>query len=414
MAPFLFYTVFYKLGKIKTDGTMKTFNYIIFFSIFFLIYGLLNYYIYRKGYKVFGQTSTSRNVFRTLFFIISSSFIFGRTLENFWLSWFSQSLIWIGSYWLAAMLYFFLGCVLIDLFRLGNKLFKFLPTKNNFSTLKTKQIIASVFIGVVIAILIGGHINAGIPKIREVSVSIDKNFERSEPLNIVAVSDIHLGTIIGRNRFESIVDQINKLHPDIILLPGDIIDEDLEPVIRANLGESLQKLEARYGVYASTGNHEYIGGVERAVKYLTDNGITVLRDTVVLIDNYFYVAGREDLTISRFTNKTRKSLRDLVQNINKKYAVILLDHQPRNLNDAVKNEIDLQISGHTHHGQIWPLNYFAEIIYEVSWGYKQKGNTHIYVSSGVGTWGPPVRLGNRPEIVNIKMSFKNQVEKKLN
>jgi hypothetical protein len=198
---------------------------------------------------------------------------------------------------------------------------------------------------------------------------------------------------------------INALNPDVVLLPGDVIDEDLGPVIQQNLGETLRKIRSKYGVFAVTGNHEYIGGVEPACKYLTEHGITMLRDKVISIQDSLYIIGREDLSIRQFTGKKRKNLKEIISGIDPSLPIILMDHQPFHLDEAAVNGIDLQLSGHTHHGQMWPFNYITNKIYEISWGYVRKGNTQFYISCGAGTWGPPVRIGNTPEIINIIMKF---------
>jgi predicted MPP superfamily phosphohydrolase len=203
----------------------------------------------------------------------------------------------------------------------------------------------------------------------------------------------------------AIVETINGLEPDLILLPGDIVDEDLRPVINQNLGETLRKLKAKYGVLAITGNHEYIGGVEEACRYLEEHGITVLRDTSVRVNNSLFVVGREDRSISQFAGKKRKPLEELMTKVDKRFPIILMDHQPFGLDEAVGHGVDLQLSGHTHHGQIWPFQLITKAVYELSWGYLKRAATHFYVSSGVGTWGPPVRIGNTPEIVNIQLTF---------
>jgi predicted MPP superfamily phosphohydrolase len=198
---------------------------------------------------------------------------------------------------------------------------------------------------------------------------------------------------------------INSLDPDIVFLPGDVFDEDIGPVIKENLGEILRTIRSRFGVFAVTGNHEYIGGEEAACQYLSDHGIVVLRDSFVRVNDVCYVIGREDISIRQFAGKQRKSLSELLKDVDRRLAIILLDHQPFRLEEAEQSGVDLQLSGHTHHGQLWPFNYISKRIFEVSWGYKKKGSTHIYVSCGVGTWGPPVRVGNTPEIVNIKISL---------
>jgi predicted MPP superfamily phosphohydrolase len=267
------------------------------------------------------------------------------------------------------------------------------------------QLTAIAITGFVALIVIAGFINALKPRVKVVDLVIHKNVNPTKLMNIVVASDIHLGTLICKSRLERIVEKVNSLNPDLVLLPGDVVDEDLGPVIRENLGETLRKIKAKYGVIAVTGNHEYIGGVEEACRYLTDHGITVLRDSSTTIDNIITIIGREDASIRQFANRRRRSLEELMANVDTSRPVILMDHQPFRLEEAEENGIDLQLSGHTHHGQLWPFNFITKKVYELSWGYRKKGKTHFYVSSGVGTWGPPIRTGNKPEIVNIRLRF---------
>ena len=378
-------------------------SFILFFGVFFTAYGLVNLYIFVRGWQAISQGSHFRTFYVPLFLILSLSFIGGRLLENLWLSWASELLVWVGSFWLAAMLYFFLALVLLDFARCVHHWLPFLPSPASGHYATVKQWTALGLICMVSLVLLAGHINALSPKIRTLDLSTPRKNAKLDILNIVVASDIHLGTLVGQRRFDKIVDRINLLNPDIILLPGDIVDEDLGPVIKQNLGESLRKLKSRFGVFAITGNHEYIGGVEEATRYLVDHGVTVLRDRVLRIHEIIYLVGREDRGMNRFTEKTRKPLNDLMAEADGHFPVILMDHQPFHLEEGENNGADLQISGHTHHGQLFPLNFITGRVYELSRGYKKKGKTHVYVSSGVGTWGPPVRLGNRPEIVNIKL-----------
>jgi uncharacterized protein len=275
---------------------------------------------------------------------------------------------------------------------------------NNYE--KSKFICAILVTIFSIIIVIAGYINASIFKINKFELSIQKTGINLKSLHIAIASDIHLGTIISNSHLKNLVNSINILKPDIILLAGDIVDEDLAPVIKNNLGETLTKLKSKYGTYAITGNHEYIGGVEEAVKYLSAHNITMLRDRAVMIDDLFYIVGREDRSISQFNARKRKSLADILSGIDRNLPVILMDHQPFALQEAVNAGIDLQLSGHTHHGQLWPFNYITSKLFELSYGYIRKGSTHFYVSSGFGTWGPPVRTTARPEIVDITINFK--------
>jgi predicted MPP superfamily phosphohydrolase len=375
---------------------MSRFRFAIFFSIVFSIYGLINYYLFRSGWNAV-QGSSSAPWLLALFLVFSLSFIAGRFAERVTLAWPSAVLVWVGSFWLAGMVYLLMAAVLSDLIGLFG--IRLVP-----ASVSDAEVLGAI-IAVVVVIVAAGYVNARSPRISTRTIRIAKNGRRFASLNIVAASDIHLGTIVCKSRLERIVEKINALKPDLVLLPGDVVDEDIGPVIRQNLGETLRKIDAKYGVLAITGNHEYIGGVEEACQYLVDHGIVMLRDAVHLIEESVVIVGREDRSIGQFAGKKRKSLHELLENVNRTLPIILMDHQPFRLDEAEKEGVDIQLSGHTHHGQLWPFNFITRRIFEVSRGYKKKGNLHVYVSAGVGTWGPPVRTGNRPEIVQLLVMF---------
>lgn len=386
---------------------MKTTNLIIFISVVLFIYSLVNFYIFIRGWQALPEGSTARKIYLVLFLIVSLSFIIGRVIEKYYLSVISDIFVWIGSFWLAAILYFFLFIVILDITRSINASTPIYPAFATFNYERTKQILLAFTILLVGGILVYGYYNAKNVKIKNLEYSITKGAGDLKEINIALITDLHMGTIISGNSFENILDKINSLNADLILFAGDAVDEDLAPVIRNNLGEKLKSLKSKYGVYGITGNHEFIGGVDEACTYLNEHGITILRDTAIKIDNSFFLVGRDDKDITMFTGKKRKSLSDIMKEVDKSYPVLLMNHQPTDLEETVKNEIDFQFSGHTHHGQIFPLNYITDLVFELSYGYLKKGQTHFYVSSGAGTWGPPIRIGNSPEIVEIKIKFGN-------
>ena len=209
------------------------------------------------------------------------------------------------------MVYFLLFAFAIDIIRLLNFIVPFFPPFITVNPERTKELTSFAVIAVVLVIVLGGYINARTPRIKTLALTIPKNGRTMKTLNIAVASDIHLGTIVCKSKLEKIVERINALAPDLVLLPGDVVDEDIGPVIRNNLGETLRKIQAKYGVIAITGNHEYIGGVEPACRYLVEHGITMLRDAWVKIDDGLYVVGREDISIRGFTGKTRKPLRGI-------------------------------------------------------------------------------------------------------
>jgi len=385
---------------------MKSFQLFFFISLVSVVYFFVNYYIYIRGLQALQGVSQYKIYYKVLFILLASSYILARILERSVPSLFSEVLTWIGSFWLAAMLYFFLTVLLLDLFRLINYFFPFYPDIIIANYSLVRQYIFFGSISCVILVIIYGYYNTTNTVIKKTEITINKKAGGFKQLNIVAVSDIHLGTIIGNRKFQSIVEKVNSLKPDIIILAGDVIDEDVNAVIRKDIGRSLHKLQSVYGIYAVTGNHEYIGGAEKACKYLTDHNIIVLRDTFKWVDSSFYIIGREDKEKLRFSGRERKKLLEIIKGLDPELPKILIDHQPYHLEEAQMNDIDLQISGHTHHGQLFPFNLITRMIFEVSRGYKQKGTTHYYVSSGAGTWGPPVRIGSQAEIIQLILHFK--------
>ena len=385
---------------------MRTIQFLIFFSVFLTIYGLVNYYIYIRGLQALPREGQIRYWYTGLFVLIALSFIAGRFLERLTVCAASDLLVWLGSFWLGFMLYVLVAVLLLDITRLGNHFIGFFPGFITLNYERTKLITMAAVIAMASGVIVAGHISSLYPRITRLDLSVPGNSIARGHMDIAMASDIHLGVLISNSRLETLVNAINGLDPDLVLLAGDIVDEDLAPVIEKNLGETLRTLRSRHGVYAVTGNHEYIGGVEAAVRYLEDHGIIVLRDRAVLVDNRIYVAGREDRSIHNFAGLRRKPLKEILSSIDSRYPVILMDHQPFGLAETAANNVTLQVSGHTHNGQLWPFNYITRMIYAISYGYGRIGNTHFYVSNGFGTWGPPVRTENRPEIVHIRLYFK--------
>jgi uncharacterized protein len=376
---------------------------IIFFGIVITTYVLINFYILRRILSVIPAELKKWTIIVSV--SVMASFFIGRLFQTFWVSYLSDTLIWIGSFWIAIMFYTFLCLVIIDFIKLIDHFFPFFPAYLKSRSEKVKKLAALIVSVFVLIMVTAGFINSKTINIRNYYIYVDKKAGDLKYLNIVMVSDMHLGTINGKMFAYNLVDKITKLKPDIVLLAGDIIDEDINPVLHDKVGDALYELKAKYGVYGINGNHEYIGGVDEADNFLKSHGCNMLRDSFVLIKNSFYLVGREDLSKNRFEGKNRKQLKELLINVDKTKPIIMLDHQPFNLEEAFDNDVDLQLSGHTHNGQLWPINYVVEKIYELSWGLKRKGHTCYYVSCGVAGWGPPVRIGSRPEIVKIRLRF---------
>ena len=242
----------------------------------------------------------------------------------------------------------------------------------------------------VVAIFWGGNYHYK-NKVRvPIEVKTDKPLART--YKVVMASDLHLGYHNPRKELARWVDMMNAENPDFILIAGDIIDISVHPLIEEDMAAEFRRLKAP--VYACLGNHEYYSGEPNAQKFYREAGIRLLSDQSVEIDSAIVVIGRDDRT-----NLRRKSVRELVAQVDTSKFVILLDHQPYNLELAEEAGVDFQLSGHTHRGQVWPISWITDAIYECSWGSHRRGHTQYYVSSGLGIWGGKFRIGTQSEYV---------------
>ena len=286
----------------------------------------------------------------------------------------------VGTGWLIFTLYMVLFLLFFDLLKLCSISFN-----QNFMT----SLLATF-------VLLGyGYYNYRHPKINTVNITLTKPLtDNRRPIKIVAVSDIHLGNGTGKTSLKQYVKMINGQNPDLILIGGDLIDNSVIPLYAENMAEELTELKAPLGIYMVPGNHEYISGIDKSIQFIQNTPIQLLRDSVVTLPCGIQLIGRDDRS-----NARRLPLQKLMARIDKSKPVILLDHQPYQLAESQAAGIDLQFSGHTHHGQVWPMNWVTDHLYEQSHGYRQWENSHIYVSSGLSLWGPPFRIGTESEMV---------------
>jgi len=375
---------------------------LIFFLIVFTIYFFANFYIFIKGYRIISEGNHLKLIYTVVFFLLASTFIAGKVLERNSSTIFSDFLNIIGGFWMAFMLYGFLFLLLADIARPILRLAGVLNVENILIFKKWAFIGTVCLSGILI---ISGFINALIPVVKTYNITINKSAGDLKTFRIAAVSDIHIGSIIRKRSLRQLSAILQKSDPDIVFLLGDIVDGEMGPVLRDDLLSSFTAPVTRDGLLAITGNHEYIGGAAVTIPYIEKHGIRILKDEVVTIEGEIQIIGRLDRGMSSLDKHRRIPLDSLMKNIDTLKPVILLDHQPLNLAETEKEKIDLQLSGHTHNGQLWPLNYVTKMIYEVSYGYKRKGNSQIIVSSGYGLWGPRVRLGSRSEVLVINITF---------
>lgn len=385
---------------------MKLSSAIVFYSVLIIVFTPLNYYILARTAQAAQNRKYLKIALTTVVATGYISFLSSVWLEKTNFQFLAALFKAIGSYWLAYMVYIILFLVLIDILRITGYLIGYNPRIISQNIVLFKAICLYSIIIISSLFIIVGIKNATNTRIRKVSINLPRKNSTLTHLKIMFVSDIHMGATIGQKDVERIVIAAQEIKPDIILLGGDILDSDVKQAISNNSGKPLKKLDVPLNVYAITGNHEYLGGnVEKAVKYVEGLNVRFIRDRVININNQFYLAGREDKDKEMLTGVKRADLKSILDQASNKLPVILLDHQPFNLEDASHLGVDLQLSGHTHNGQMWPLNYITNAVFEKGWGYTKQEDTHYYISCGFGAWGPKIKIGSSSEIVIINISF---------
>lgn len=304
----------------------------------------------------------------------------------------TSALYRIGTTWFFVMVYLLIAFLLLDLIRVTH----LLPVDQ---FMYKSWLGFGVTVGVIAVVMFSGYIRYLHKDRVELNITLKTGKMVEEPIKMVAISDLHLGYGIGNNELEKWVNLINKENADVVLIAGDLIDNSVVPVNDYRMDEVLRKIKSKYGVFMALGNHEYISGVDGSLDFLKKSGIEVLRDSVVLIDNRFYLAGRDD-----FSNSERRSLDQLTDSLDPSKPLIVIDHQPMKLKAVSQYPVDFQISGHTHHGQIWPISWITSLIYEKSHGYLLENDTHFYVTSGIGLWGGKFRIGSKSEYVVVTIN----------
>lgn len=384
----------------------------IFFAAVLALYIAVNAYLLARIFATLAGAARFLAALSLLF--LSLAFPAGQILSRTSPGRFSEALVFAGSLYLAPMIYAFLLTAVADIFRLLNFTVKLTPSPLRRGT--RAGIVAAVAL-LSAFISLAGHINATMPAARYLSLDFSAaeadGSDIPESIRIVAISDIHLGRLVTNRHLKRLVDLTNRQKPDIVLLVGDTID-DLgwmnDPAARAETASLFRSLKADMGIWAVPGNHDYYVGVERVAQLMGEAGVTLLRDGWAAPRERLLLLGRDDRTLERMSGEKRRPLpeiRDEAANaLGEKFArlpLIVLDHQPTAMEESRDAGATLQLSGHTHGGQLFPINFIVARFYKKLCGAYKDGGTNYYISSGAGTWGPPVRTSGRPEIVVIDL-----------
>lgn len=358
------------------------FLYILLFVLLLMVGA--NVYIYVRLFQTLPPVGTGVRVAVGIgLFLLSLIFVASMMLRHSELpAWLSQGMFRFGAVWLLFLLYMIPALALTDL---AGHLFP--AFRHGF------------WMAVLIdaAVLTYGNWNYRHPRVETVRIALPHT-EDGMPKRIVAVSDVHLGEGTGRKQLARYVDMINAQQPDVILIAGDLIDHSVRPLWRDGMAQELQRLRAPMGIFMSPGNHEYISGIESVSAFLKETPIKLLRDSVVQLPGNLTLIGRDDRM-----NRRRAGLDSLVKKAPNDSPIIVLDHQPYHIQRADSLGVDLLFCGHTHRGQVWPINWVTDAMYEQSHGYRRWPRAHVYVSQGLSLWGPPFRIGSFGEIVIFEL-----------
>ncbi|MCL2246287.1 MAG: metallophosphoesterase [Lentimicrobiaceae bacterium] len=348
-----------------------------------------NFYVFFRLWHLIPLFTGSRIVLVCIAVFLCSSPLMAMGLGNRFPVSVTSLLYQVGTSWLIILLYLVIIFFVLDIIRLTGVL----PLKpfmfNSWSGFGILTLL-------LVALLTTGNYNYHHKKRVALAIKTEKKISSERSLKIVALSDLHLGYGIDTKEFRKWVHLINKENPDVVLIAGDAVDNSVRPLRERGFTDVFGEIKTKYGIYMVPGNHEYISNIDQSIDFLTRAGVTLLRDSVALINDSFYIIGRDDRS-----NFKRKTIAEMTASLDESKPTILIDHQPYHLDEVAKYPVDLYLAGHTHNGQTWPVSLITKVMYEISYGYLKKGNTHFYVTSGIGIWGGKFRMGSRSEYVVI-------------
>ena len=310
----------------------------------------------------------------------------------------SQFLSTVSGYLLPFFLYLFLSVLVFDLFLLLNLVFKIVSVERRKSYSFRRAAFSSILF-ISAATVIAGVINLNTIRVSTYNITVPKKNSDIENLRVAFVADFHIHQKTRPGFVRQFVRKVTALDPDIILYGGDIIDGRGENATSVEIESALKSIQTKYGAFGVLGNHEFYTGHDDGI-FFEKAGITLLNDSVIRINDSFYLAGRYD---EHYRN--RKTVHEVLGNTPADLPLILLDHRPTQLQEVSQTPVDAQFSGHTHNGQLFPLNYIIGRMYELSWGYRKIRNTHFFVTSGLRLWGPPVKTTGKSEIMLVDFRF---------
>ena len=373
----------------------------LFFITFFTLYGLLHLYAFLKA-----KAALSLNVQQSILMVIFMAVMtfapaIIRYLERFGLEFLARTMSHIGYLWMGILVLFFSLAVCIDMYRLVIYLSHFMVSRDITSLYPSGKV--SFFLPLLFALVTAGYglFEAQNIRLEHITVKNSRMPQETDRFRIVQISDVHLGLIVRESRLKRILAKVQEAGPDLLVCTGDLVDGQINNL--EGLSEMLQSIQPAYGKFAITGNHEFYAGLHQALDFIRKAGFTILRGQAVEVNGFVTLAGVDDPTGSQFNNYTGDTEQEVLSGLDHEKFTILLKHRPL-IDKNSLGMFDLQLSGHTHKGQIFPFNLLTKLYYPKHAGYVSLPNSsHLYISRGSGTWGPPIRFLSPPEVTVIDL-----------
>jgi uncharacterized protein len=378
---------------------MSTFSSAFLFvpTIFFIA----NYYLYSWFNRMLEPRGKQRLALRVGFITLLALFPLSKDLGRHDFNAFHHSLSLIASTWMGLSLYLVILALGSDLFRLLVKRWGALSLILLTHSLAFRRFLAICILGGVLGIGAYGFWEAKQIVVTRLDLPLRNLPPEYDGLSIVQLSDIHYGMLNENGRLAHIVDRVNDLHPEIVVITGDLVDEAVAHM--EEMAIPLASLKAPLGVYAVMGNHEFFAGVDRVSTIMKNAGLSILRNEIKVLPGGVQILGIDDPKLLQRMGKEPPDFKGLLARLDPERPSILLLHQPIQFKEAASVGVGLQLSGHTHGAQVLPLWPVLKLFYPYTRGWYRRGESHLYVSRGVGTGGPPMRHGSRPEIVYLRL-----------
>lgn len=361
--------------------------------IFFTVWIALQFLSYNLARVLMWQTNTRNRLARRWLLLLVFGVTNGLMLASFWRL--HRHIFRINSVWMASLWFVFLATIFVVLLAKVLRRSKIARYQNADLLNRDMRKLAPVAVLSVFGLAL---FNAYVPTVKRVAIEIDKPL--AQPVRIGMVADTHLGIMVGARQLDKLANILDAEKVDLVLMPGDIMDDNISAYTAENMKPHLQKIRAPLGVFATLGNHD-VRERREIIPTLEDAGVRVLNDEAVLIDKRFWVVGRPDNM-----DAERLPTEKLLQKADTAQAIFLLDHRPDGVAAHADLPIDLQVSGHVHNGQVFPGNLVVRLLNEIHYGHEKRNNTHFVVTSGYGFWGIPFRLGSQAEVWIIDVNGK--------